>query len=96
MVSLIGGLGRLSYQQARSLGLRGGVLLLLFWGIALLAVLAIAATFPSWTSAAFFTASLAEEAPEAYKDVTSVVSVAHNAGISRIVAGTKPIGVVKG
>ena len=62
VVSLIGGLGRLSYQQARSLGLRGGVLLLLFWGIALLAVLAIAATFPSWTSAAFFTASLAEEA----------------------------------
>ncbi|MFC2007511.1 RtcB family protein [Chloroflexota bacterium] len=41
-------------------------------------------------------ASLAEEAPEAYKDVTSVVSVAHNAGISRIVASTKPVGVIKG
>ena len=39
---------------------------------------------------------LAEEASEAYKDITSVVNVAHNAGISRIVARTKPIGVVKG
>jgi tRNA-splicing ligase RtcB len=40
--------------------------------------------------------SLAEEAPHAYKDVTSVVSVAHNSGISRIVARTRPIGVIKG
>ncbi len=39
---------------------------------------------------------LAEEAPEAYKDVTSVVNVAHSAGISKIVARTKPIGVIKG
>ncbi len=39
---------------------------------------------------------LAEEASEAYKDVTSVVGVAHNAGISKIVARTRPIGVVKG
>ncbi len=39
---------------------------------------------------------LAEEASEAYKDVTSVVRVAHDAGISRIVARTRPIGVVKG
>jgi len=39
---------------------------------------------------------LAEEASEAYKDVTSVVEVAHNAGISKIVARTKPMGVIKG
>jgi tRNA-splicing ligase RtcB len=39
---------------------------------------------------------LAEEASEAYKDVARVVEVAHNAGISRIVARTKPIGVIKG
>ena len=39
---------------------------------------------------------LAEEALEAYKDVTSVVGVAHSTGISRIVAKTKPIGVIKG
>ena len=41
-------------------------------------------------------AGLAEEAPEAYKDVTSVVRVVHNAGISRMVARTRPIAVVKG
>jgi len=39
---------------------------------------------------------LAEEASEAYKDVTQVVGVAHNAGISRMVARTRPIGVIKG
>ncbi|MDD4859157.1 MAG: RtcB family protein [Dehalococcoidales bacterium] len=39
---------------------------------------------------------LAEEASEAYKDVTSVVGVAHGAGISRRVARTRPLGVVKG
>ena len=41
-------------------------------------------------------AGLAEEAPQAYKDVTDVVRIAHNAGISKIVARTRPIGVVKG
>jgi tRNA-splicing ligase RtcB len=39
---------------------------------------------------------LAEEASEAYKDVASVVRVAHNAGISRIVFRSRPLGVVKG
>jgi tRNA-splicing ligase RtcB len=39
---------------------------------------------------------LAEEAPEAYKDVNEVVDVAHSAGISRKVARTRPIAVVKG
>ncbi len=41
-------------------------------------------------------AGLAEEAPTAYKDVSSVVGVAHGAGISRIIARTRPIGVIKG
>ncbi|RJQ39589.1 MAG: RtcB family protein [Dehalococcoidia bacterium] len=39
---------------------------------------------------------LAEEASEAYKDVTEVVGVAQSTGISRIVARTRPIGVIKG
>jgi tRNA-splicing ligase RtcB len=39
---------------------------------------------------------LAEEAPEAYKDVADVVRVAHGAGISRKVARTRPMAVVKG
>ena len=40
--------------------------------------------------------TLAEEAPEAYKDVNRIVEVVHNAGISKRVAKMKPIGVVKG
>jgi tRNA-splicing ligase RtcB len=39
---------------------------------------------------------LAEEQPEAYKDVNDVVDVVHNAGISMKVARMKPIGVIKG
>ncbi len=39
---------------------------------------------------------LAEEASEAYKDVTEVMDVLQQAGISRKVAMTRPIGVIKG
>ncbi|MGH2361580.1 MAG: RtcB family protein, partial [bacterium] len=39
---------------------------------------------------------LAEEAPQAYKDVADVVAVCHEAGISKRVVRTRPIGVVKG
>jgi tRNA-splicing ligase RtcB len=39
---------------------------------------------------------LAEEASDAYKDVTSVVNITQNAGISKIVARTRPIAVIKG
>ncbi|MBF0528458.1 MAG: RtcB family protein [Deltaproteobacteria bacterium] len=40
--------------------------------------------------------TLAEEMPEAYKDVTSVVDIVHNAGLARKVARIKPLGVIKG
>jgi tRNA-splicing ligase RtcB len=40
--------------------------------------------------------TLAEEMSEAYKDITNVVDVVHNAGISRKVARLRPMGVVKG
>ncbi|MGD2272293.1 MAG: RtcB family protein [Desulfobacterales bacterium] len=40
--------------------------------------------------------TLAEEVPEAYKDVSEVVEVVDGAGISRKVAKLKPIAVVKG
>jgi tRNA-splicing ligase RtcB len=40
--------------------------------------------------------TVAEEMPEAYKNVHAVVDVMHNAGISRKVARLRPIGVVKG
>jgi len=39
---------------------------------------------------------LAEEAPEAYKDVDAVVEAAEGAGLCRVVARLVPLGVVKG
>ena len=40
--------------------------------------------------------TLAEEMPEAYKDVDAVVDVMHAAKICRKVARIRPLGVVKG
>jgi tRNA-splicing ligase RtcB len=39
---------------------------------------------------------LTEENPNAYKDVSRVVDVVHDAGIARKVAKLVPIGVIKG
>ncbi|HBT83665.1 MAG TPA: RNA-splicing ligase RtcB, partial [Desulfuromonas sp.] len=41
-------------------------------------------------------ATVAEEVPEAYKDVAEVVAVVEGAGIGRIVARLKPLAVIKG
>jgi len=40
--------------------------------------------------------TLIEEISEAYKDVAMVIDVVHQAGISRMVARIKPLGVIKG
>jgi tRNA-splicing ligase RtcB len=40
--------------------------------------------------------TIVEEAPAAYKDVNDVVDVVHNAGISKRVCRTRPLGVIKG
>ncbi len=40
--------------------------------------------------------TLAEEMSEAYKDVSNVVDVVHNAGISKKVVRLRPLGVIKG
>ena len=41
-------------------------------------------------------ATMVEEIPEAYKDVTDVVEVVDRAGLSRKVVKLRPMGVVKG
>jgi tRNA-splicing ligase RtcB len=41
-------------------------------------------------------ATVAEEMPEAYKDVADVVRIVHEAGLSTRVAQLRPIGVIKG
>jgi len=40
--------------------------------------------------------TLAEEMPEAYKDIHRVVRVMHDSGIATLVARTRPLAVVKG
>jgi len=40
--------------------------------------------------------TLAEEMPDAYKDISQVVNVAHGSGISKKVAKLRPIAVIKG
>jgi tRNA-splicing ligase RtcB len=40
--------------------------------------------------------TLAEEMPEAYKDIDEVVNVVHSAGLSRKVARLRAIGCIKG
>ncbi|MDY6852713.1 MAG: RtcB family protein, partial [Thermodesulfobacteriota bacterium] len=40
--------------------------------------------------------TLAEEMPEAYKDVSQVVEVVHQAGLARKVARLRPMGLIKG
>ncbi len=39
---------------------------------------------------------LEEEQPDAYKDVREVVHVVHNAGLAKLVAKLRPVGVIKG
>jgi tRNA-splicing ligase RtcB (3'-phosphate/5'-hydroxy nucleic acid ligase) len=41
-------------------------------------------------------ATVAEEMPDAYKDVADVVRIVHEAGIARRVAQLRPLGVIKG
>jgi tRNA-splicing ligase RtcB len=40
--------------------------------------------------------AIAEEAPDAYKPSSEVVSVVHNLGLSLLVARLEPLGVIKG
>jgi len=41
-------------------------------------------------------ATVAEEMPEAYKDIDEVVRIVEKAGLSRKVAKLRPLGVIKG
>ena len=60
-VSIIGGLGALNAAQAKTLGRRVGIALLLLWALALMAVLMFPLMFPSNENAAFFSTTLLDE-----------------------------------
>lgn len=61
MVSLITGLGGLSYREAASLGRSCGLLLLVLWTMGLAMVLILPLAYPDWETASFFSTSLIEE-----------------------------------
>jgi Na+/H+-dicarboxylate symporter/ABC-type amino acid transport substrate-binding protein len=62
-VSLIHGLGGLTYNQARQLAIKAGVLMLIFWLIVFAVILLMPLSFPRWVSAAFFSSALVEIPP---------------------------------
>jgi Na+/H+-dicarboxylate symporter len=62
VVSLITALGLLTLDDAKKLGLKAGVVVLVLWGIGVVAVLLAPLAFPDWPSASFFSTSLVEEA----------------------------------
>ena len=61
IVSLIGSLGRLNYQDAKLIFIKGGIVILVFWAITLFIVVLFPLGFPSWQSSAFFSTSLLNE-----------------------------------
>ena len=64
LVSLIVGLGKLTYDQALALAKKGGLLLGFLWLLGLGVVAVMPFAFPNWESASFFVHSLVEEPAE--------------------------------
>ena len=63
-LSLITGLGALTYSQVKDLFVRAGAVLLFSWGLALVVILAMPLAFPVWESASFFSTSLIDKPEE--------------------------------
>ena len=53
VVSLLVSLGRLSYQEVWLLVRKGGIFVLVFWGIAIVVILGMTIALPDWPSATF-------------------------------------------
>ena len=64
IVSLIVGLGQLDSALARQLAVRGGLLMLVFWGIALLVVTVMPMSFPVFENASFYSSQAGEAATQ--------------------------------
>jgi Na+/H+-dicarboxylate symporter/ABC-type amino acid transport substrate-binding protein len=60
ILSLVFGLGSLEYRQAFLLAKKGGLLLLLIWGITIGVVFLFPFAFPDWQSSSFFSTSLTQ------------------------------------
>lgn len=64
VLSLMTGLGSLTYEQVKTLAVRVGMLLVISWGLAFLVILLMPLAFPTWVSASFFSTSLIEKQEE--------------------------------
>ena len=63
VVSLMAGLGSLTYKEARLLALRGGGLLLLLWVVTFAIVLLMPLSFPELQTGSFFSTTLVDRPP---------------------------------
>jgi Na+/H+-dicarboxylate symporter len=63
MLSLVTGLGRLDYADARLLASKVGLIMLLLWAVCLAIIFVFPFTFPHWESASFFSNALADPRP---------------------------------
>ncbi len=61
VVSLIAGLGRLTYHEAWSLAKKCGMVLLVLWAITIAMVLVMPLSFPDWKTASYFSTALVRE-----------------------------------
>lgn len=59
-VSLIGGIGSLTFDKAKTLTAKAGLILLVYWVISFVFVLLMPLAFPEWESASFFSSALVE------------------------------------
>ncbi len=64
IVSLITGLGMMTYDQAKLLAVKVGKLMLVFWGLGLISIYFIQFIFPQWQAGSFFSTTLLEAPKE--------------------------------
>ena len=59
-VSLVSGLGRLTYRQAGQIALKAGTMLLVLWAIGFATILLATTAYPEWQAASFFSTAIVE------------------------------------
>jgi len=69
MVSLMLGIGSLSYERAGRLAVTGGIVLVAFWLVAFAIIFLLPLVFPSVESGSFYSASLVEAAQVDFIDL---------------------------
>ncbi|NOY75111.1 MAG: cation:dicarboxylase symporter family transporter [Kiritimatiellaeota bacterium] len=63
VTTLICGIGRLDLKNAKLIAIKGGIITILFWSIAIFFVLLMPATFPEWESSGFYRGEMISSPP---------------------------------